>query len=65
MQEKEVNQLHAKIIDLILNSELNIELIPDELERKLYESLLEVLQKELVDKRSTCLFNLCKKKKGT
>lgn len=39
--------LKQRIIDAILKSELNMEDVPDDLERKLYENILDVLELEL------------------
>jgi hypothetical protein len=33
-----------RIIDLILNSDLNIEIIPDELERDIYHSVFDAIE---------------------
>lgn len=38
--------LHKAIIDTILASPLNIESIPDEVERQLYEQILLVLEEQ-------------------
>ena len=47
MSEEKVNALHTKIIDIILQSPLNIESIPDDIERAIYEQILEALQSEV------------------
>lgn len=62
MKDKEINQLHNLIIDTILNSELNIDSIPDDLEKELYGVLLKVLQEKIL-LNPKCCFSFLKKKK--
>ena len=72
--DKLAEQIHTKIIDYILASPMNIELIPDDIERQMYETILDVISFELgrSDDPNGCvrqsgkfckkLFSCCKKK---
>ena len=42
------NHLKQNIIDKILKSDLNIDIIPDIIERELYELILDALEKKIV-----------------
>lgn len=59
-KENLTSVLKERIIDSILRSELNIEEIPDDVERRLYESILEVVD-DFVDPVTICkgLFSKC------
>jgi len=37
-------KIHTEIINLILQSPLNIDIIPDELERQMYEKIFEIVE---------------------
>lgn len=50
------NLLHSKIIDIILNSSLNIQAIPDDVERELYYSIFTVLEE--ATRKSNCFKRL-------
>lgn len=54
MSETEVLELRDRIIELILDSPLNIDDIPDDVEREMYEILFESLHKN-----RGCLTRLC------
>ena len=55
-RDKLTTLLKQRIIDVILKSELNMQNIPDELERKLYENILDVLELELGKGNCVSLF---------
>jgi hypothetical protein len=49
VEKKTISEkIKNRIIDLILNSKLNIESIPDDLERQMYESILDVIEDQVV-----------------
>lgn len=54
-------QIKNKIIDTILaNEELNMDSIPDHIERQMYEAILDILEKEIVDKKCSRFCGLVK-----
>jgi hypothetical protein len=63
--------INTQIIDFILQSPLNVEFIPDEIERQMYEQILTIVEKEIIDNESKLvslwdwLFSCCKKQKIT
>jgi len=46
--------IHSKIVDIILNSRMNIERIPDDIEREMYMNILSVLE-DTLPKTSCCI----------
>ena len=65
MNEDLANILHKQIIDYILNSSLNIQSIPDDIEREMYEKILDILINQLPSQKSCfkCISSCFKKKK--
>ena len=53
--------IKERIIDSILKSELNMESVPDDLERKLYENIFDILEDQ-VTKTTCCVWKKCLKK---
>ena len=43
MEDKQIHELHKRIVRMILESDINIDIIPDEIEEQIYLTLLEVI----------------------
>jgi hypothetical protein len=60
--------INKAIIDIIMNSPLNIPMLPDDIEREMYEKILETIEQQL-ENNKTCIekcmlkvFSCCHKK---
>ena len=68
MNHELAKQINDRIIDFILASPLNIDIIPDDIEREMYEKILDVIVEEIIND-SSCFDTLkswicfCKKNK--
>jgi hypothetical protein len=61
--EKLSRRLHKEIIDRILNSSLNLEMVPDDLEREIYERIFTTIEDTLYRENIFCTcWNYVKRK---
>lgn len=59
-KNEQTKLIHKKIVDIILASPLNIDSIPDDVEREMYESILDVLdQTQIIDKGCSLCWSKC------
>ena len=56
--------IKTKIIDYILESPLNIQVIPDDIERELYANIFNIIDEVIEDAQENCIPNILKKVKS-